>query len=138
MIILDTNILSALMLSNPDPKVISWMDQINDELLWTTSISVYEINYGIELLPEGKKKNLLTGNFEEMLKVDYRNRIIEFETNAALAASEFAAFKKKIGINCDIRDLQIAGIAIARGAYIATRNTKDFDFEGLEVINPFE
>ena len=73
-----------------------------------------------------------------MLREKFFNRIIEFDINAALAASEMAAAKKKAGMNCDIRDLQIAGIARAKGAYIATRNTKDFDFKDLEVINPFD
>lgn len=137
MIILDTNIVSALMLAEPAPEVISWMDRINEELLWITAISVYEIQFGIELLPEGHKKKMLNQRFEEMLRYDYRNRIIEFDVDAAIIASEVNAEQKRTGRNCDIRDVQIAGIALARAASLATRNTKDFEFEGLKVINPF-
>ena len=137
MIILDTNIVSALMLAEPTPEVISWMDKVNEELLWMTAISVYEIEFGINLLPEGRKKKLLSQHFDEMLRYDYRNRIIEFDVNAAVAAGEVNAVQKRSGRNCDTRDVQIAGIALARGACLATRNVKDFEFEGLKVVNPF-
>jgi hypothetical protein len=137
MIILDTNIISASMMSNPDKRVISWLNSINEELLWISSISIYEIQYVIELFPNGKKKIILSQSFNEMLKYDYKNRIIGFDKNAAIATAKISSESKKLGRNIDIRDTQIAGIAISHGAHIATRNTKDFDFNGLRVINPF-
>ena len=137
MIILDTNILSSLMQKKPDKRIIKWLDEIDPQLIWTTSITVFEIKYGIELLASGKKKNQLHTAFETMLRLHYHNRVIEFEINSALATGELAAVHKKAGHNVDARDLQIAGIALSKGASIATRNEKDFQYCNLDLINPW-
>lgn len=138
MIILDTNILSALMLAKPDPQIVAWLDRQDPDLVWITAITVFEIQYGIGLLTTGRKKEKLLAGFEEMLRYDYRNRILDFDTEAALAAGELAAACKKNGCNTDMRDLQIAGIAKASGAYLATRNIKDFTPMGIALLNPWE
>ena len=138
MIILDTNVLSALMKPTPDPIVQNWLNRYDMELLWITSITVMEIQFGIHLLPDGKRKDTLQEAFQLMLRKRFVSLIIEFEMNAALAASQIAAALKSSGQNVDVRDIQIAGIASARGAYIATRNKRDFKHTGVEIINPWE
>jgi predicted nucleic acid-binding protein len=122
----------------PDATVLKWFNEVNREFIWQNAISIYEIQYGLQLLPQGKKRAQLQQSFEQMLREQFSHRVIEFDINAALVASELAASQKLSGRNCDIRDIQIAGIALTRGAYLATRNTKDFDFDGLKIINPFE
>jgi len=137
MILLDTNIFSALMQGQPDKRVIEWLDGINPELLWTTSITVFEIQYGIELLATGKKKEQLHQAFDALLRQDFSSRVIEFELNAALIAGELSASRKLSGYNTDFRDIQIAGIASFHGAAIATRNGNDFADMAIELINPY-
>lgn len=138
MIILDTNVLSAIMKVQPDPIIIRWLDEYDLEYLWLTSITVMEIQYGIALLPNGKKRNLLQQAFNDLLLQRFRTRIIEFDENAAIATAHIAANRKKVGMNQDIRDLQIAGITLHIGAELATRNHKDFKGMEIKVINPWE
>lgn len=137
MIILDTNIVSEIMKLEPEPNVLKWYNSTGGELIWQNAISIYEIQFGLSLMPDGRKKETLQQSFNRMLRERFSQRVIEFDVNAAIAASEVNAQQKRIGRNCDIRDAQIAGIALARGASLATRNVKDFEFEGLKVINPF-
>jgi len=138
MIILDTNVVSALMQSAPDQQVIHWMDGTHQGLLWITAIAVYEITKGVELLPDGKRKKGLLQSFESLLQEQYHNKVIEFDANAAIAAGEMAADRKAAGHNIHPCDLQIAGIALSHGATIATRNQKYFQHLGIELINPWE
>jgi hypothetical protein len=138
MIILDTNIVSEIMKAEPEPNVMKWYNSTGRELIWQNAISVYEIQFGLNLMPDGRKKEILQNSFNRMLREKFSQRIIEFDANAAIAAGEVNAEQKRNGRNCDIRDVQIAGIALARGACLATRNVKDFEFEGLKVINPYE
>lgn len=136
MIILDTNVISALMRNTE--KVEQWLNQYHIDNIWTTAINTMEVYYGIHLLPEGRKKETLGEAFTWMLARTFRHHIIEFDVNAAISTAEIAAKQKAKGNNVDFRDLQIAGIALDRKARIATRNEKDFRNLGLEVINPWE
>lgn len=138
MIILDTNVISGLMSPKPEPLILEWFNKHDLEYLWLTSISVMEIELGIELLPNGIKKKNLRSSFNDMLRQQFYNRIIGFDEKAALLAGELAANNEKNGINKDIRDMQIAGIAKSNRALLATRNEKDFLNCGIEILNPWK
>ncbi|MCG8328549.1 MAG: type II toxin-antitoxin system VapC family toxin [Chitinophagales bacterium] len=137
MIILDTNVLSALMKSEPDPVILQWCNGYDLECLWLTAITVMEVQYGIGLLSDGKKKRMLQESFNRMLRQQFRHRIIAFDYNAGMAAGELAAENQKTGMNQDIRDYQIAAIALVTGAVLATRNERDFKQTGVTIINPW-
>lgn len=137
MFILDTNIVSELIKIQPEPKVVEWLDHIDDELIWTTSITAYEIQYGIMQLPAGKKRKQLKSDFDDMLRIDYRNRIIAFDAAAAIAAGKIAGTLKASGTNISALDIQIAGIVTVKGATLVTRNTKDFQHSGVRSVNPW-
>jgi toxin FitB len=137
-IILDTNVLSALMRASlADIPVIDWLDLQPSASVWVTSVTVFESRFGLASLPRGKKRNQLEESFEIVLKHDLGNRILPFDTAAAEAAAMLAVSRQKAGRPVDIRDTQIAGIAISRRATIATRNVKHFDGLPVPVINPF-
>ena len=135
MIICDTNILSGLV--KGDPIVEQWLNQYDRQKVWLNSITIMEIYYGIYLLPEGRKKRELRKIVDITIKKDFPERIMEFKADAALKTAELMASLKKTGYNGDIRDLQIAGIALATGAHLATRNIKDFQQTGIPLINPW-
>ncbi len=138
MIILDTNVLSALMQQLPDPHVLAWLDQQPAESVWLSSITVFEARYGLALLNDGQRKTLLQQRFQELLQDDLQNRVLQFDTQAATQAAQLAAARKARGKPVDMRDTFIAGIALARRATLATRNTRHFDDLSVPVVNPWE
>ena len=137
MIILDTNVLSALMQQQPDPWVVAWLDTQSAESIWLNSITLFEARYGLALLPTGRRKDLLQARFEELVQVDLENRVLLFDTQAATEAAQLAADRRNRGRPVDMRDTFIAGIAIARKATLATRNIRHFEDLSVPVINPW-
>lgn len=137
MIILDTNVVSALMQQQPDPQVVAWLDDQPAESIWINSVTLFEGRYGLALLPAGQRKIGLQARFEELLTQDLQNRIAHFDTQAANQAAELAAQRKALGRPVDMRDTFIAGIVLARRATLATRNTKHFDDLATPVVNPW-
>ena len=137
MIILDTNVLSALMRSSPDREVIDWLDQQPSEAIWITSITEFETRLGLALLPAGKRRQTLQASFERLLEDDLQRRVLGFDSDAAAEAATLAARRQRAGRPVDFRDTQIAGIALARKAALATRNVRHFDDLSLAVVNPW-
>lgn len=138
MIILDTNVLSALMHAKPDPVVVSWLDQLPAESIWITSVTLFEARYGLALLPQGKRRTMLTTQFEGFVEEDLEGRVLLFDHRAADQAALLAAARRKRGCTVDMRDTFIAGIALARKATLATRNIRHFDDLTIQVVNPWE
>lgn len=137
MIILDTNVLSALMQQQPDPQVVAWLDDQPAESIWLSSITLFEARYGLALLASGQRKKMLQEGFEELLQQDLQNRVLLFDINAANHAAQLAAERKTRGRPVDMRDTFIAGIALARRATLATRNLRHFDDLSVPVVNPW-
>ena len=137
MIILDTNVLSALMNKAPEAAVIGWLDRQAAESIWITSITLFEARLGLALLPDGKRRTALASAFARLLEEDLENRVLDFDAAAANEAAELAAQRQKAGRPIDLRDTQIAGIALARRATLATRNTRHFADLKVEVIDPW-
>lgn len=137
MMILDTNVLSALMQKRPDPQIVAWLDEQPAESIWISSITVFEARYGLALLTSGQRKKVLQERFEQLLHDDLENRVAQFDTTAATQAAQLAAERKARGRPIDMRDTFIAGIALARRATLATRNTRHFDDLSVPVVNPW-
>ena len=138
MIILDTNVLSAIMQTKPNLKVVSWLDSVPAESVWITSVTLFEARFGLALLPEGKKRTTLQTLFEELFEKDLEERVLQFDTLAAEQAAKLAAKRQCNGRPIDMRDTFIAGIAIARKATLATRNVRHFNDLNIRVVNPWE
>ena len=136
-IILDTNVLSSLMRHEPDEPVLAWFARTPAESVWTTSVTVFEIRSGIEILVEGKRRRELYEAFEAVLLEDLEHRVLSFDVPAADAAAAIAATQRRVGRPVEVRDIQIAGIAAARRAALATRNTRHFEGIGLSLVNPW-
>lgn len=137
MIILDTNVLSAVMQAAPDRRVVDWLDSQPAESIWLTSITVFETRLGLALLPSSKRRQSLEQLFVLLLHDDLENRVLDFDSDAAVAAAGVAVIRQKAGRTVDIRDTEIAGIAIARRATLATRNVRHFADLKIPVVNPW-
>ncbi|MCG6122953.1 MAG: PIN domain-containing protein [Microvirga sp.] len=137
MILLDTNVLSALMRRESDPAVITWLDVQPPESIWTTAVTVFEIRYGLEILARGHRRSVLEDAFASALDADLEGRVLAFDHAAADAAAIIAARQREAGRPVEIRDVLIAGIAAARRAALATRNTRHFEGTGITLIDPW-
>jgi predicted nucleic acid-binding protein len=136
-ILLDTNVVSALMHVEPDPVIVGWLDGLPAESVWTTSITVFEVRLGLELLAAGRRRRLLDAAFAKTLEEDFENRVLSFDASAAQFAGRIAAQHRRSGRTVEMRDVQIAGIAAARKATLATRNLRHFDGLGLKLVDPW-
>lgn len=137
MIILDTIVLSALMQTAPEPAVVAWLDAQPTESIWLTSITVFESRFGLALLPAGKRRRTLEDSFERLLAEDLNYRVLPFDAEAAAQAALLGAARQRAGRPVDMRDTQIAGIAVARRATLATRNLRHFDDLPTPVVSPW-
>lgn len=137
MIVLDTNVLSALMQRDFDAKAVAWLDGLPAESVWTTAITVFEVRFGIELLAAGRRRRRLEEAFVEALAEDFEGRILPFDQAAAEAAGSIAADRRRAGRTVEIRDVQIAGIVTTRKATLATRNLQHFAELGLTLVDPW-
>jgi len=137
MILLDTNVLSALMRSEPDVVAVNWLDAQPSESIWTTSVTLFEIRTGLELLPSSRRRRYLEGAFERVISQDLDDRVLSFDAGAANAAGSLVARRQQIGRAVEIRDAQIAGIAIARKATVATRSIRHFKDLGVRLVDPW-
>ena len=137
MIILDTNVLAALMRNVPEAPVVAWLDRQPVESVWITSITLFEARLGLALLPSGRRRTALETAFARLLKEDLENRVLDFDSAAATEAASLAAARQKIGRPVDMRDTQIAGIALARRATLATRNVRHFSDLRISIVDPW-
>ena len=137
MIVLDTNVLSALMQRDADPIALSWLDRQPPESVWTTAVTVFEVCFGLGLLVPGRRRRRLEEAFARALDEDFEGRVLDFDRNAAREAGAIAVKNRRAGRPVEIRDAQIAGIVATRRATLATRNTRHFDNLGIAIVNPW-
>ena len=136
MIVLDTNVLSALM--RGERHVVDWMDRQAAESVWTTSVTLFEARVGLALLPRGRRRSALEASFARVIDEDLECRVLDFDHAAASEAAPLAAERQKAGRPVEIRDTLIAGIALARRGTIATRNVQHFADLKVPVVDPWQ
>lgn len=136
MIVVDTNVVSELMRPSPSPVVVGWVRR-NERELYTTSITLAEIGYGIERLADGRRKELLRSTAEETFG-DFAERVLPFDAEAAVVYATIVSDRDRAGLPIDGFDAQIASICRVHRAALATRNSKDFRDTGIDVIDPWQ
>lgn len=136
MIILDTNVVSEIMRPRPSEIVIKWLDRQPWASVWTTSITVFEIDFGLKVMPSGKRRDTYTAGFKGILD-RMEDRIAPFDTEAAEHTSSLMASRKAHGRARELRDTMIAGIVLSRHATLATRNVRDFDDLSRNLVDPW-
>ena len=137
MILLDTNVLSALMRDPPAAAVVAWLDRQDPATVWTTAVTVFEIRFGLARMAEGRNRAALETAFEGLLREDLAGRVVPFDRVAAEAAGALAAKREAAGRTVDVRDTLIAGIAIAWKASVATRNVRHYKDLETGVVDPW-
>lgn len=137
MIVLDTNVISEVIRAQPDRSVASWLTLQPSSSLFITTITQAELLYGLELLPEGKRRRSLTNAVRAILSDEFRGRVLPFDSPAAEAYATITARRRARGKPISAFDAQIAAIAQSRGAQVATRNVDDFEDCGVQIVDPW-
>jgi len=137
-VVLDTNVVSALMRDDPDTAVIGCLDGLPRESVWTTTITTFEIRFGLGLLPPGRRRTHLEEGFIRVLEEDIERRILAFDDAAAIEAAALAAASRAAGRPVEVREVQIAGIVRSRRATLATRNIRHFQDAGVALLDPWD
>ncbi len=136
-IVLDTNVVSELMTAGRDKRVVEWIERQDIEAFWLTSVTIFEIEFGLLAMPMGRKVRERTEAFRRVREDDLNDRVLPLDALSARRAAEFAATRKRAGRPVDIRDAEIAGIVSAQQCILATRNVRDFDGFALDIVNPW-
>ena len=137
MILLDTNVISELMRIEPAKAMMDWFGQHDAANLFISAVTEAELRTGVAILPDGQRRDRLQLAIDAMIDQDFQGRVLPFDSLAAKAYAEIAAQRRAAGRPIAEADCQIAAIARATDAPIATRNVKDFDGCGVRVINPW-
>lgn len=141
MLLLDTNVLSEALKPSPEPRVIDWLDlHFSDSAV--SAVTLFELSAGIALLRRGRKRDTLESAVTRMIR-RFGDRVYAFDAAAAEAAARLLATARASGLGvhqvpAKLADLQIAGTAAAYGLTLATRNTKDFEGLGLDLVDPWQ
>ena len=132
--LLDTNVLSELSRDVPNPDVVAFLSDADD--LWLSSVVIHEIEYGLELLPAGRRRDLLC-EIQSSVLLAYVNRILPFDRSVAEWAARMRAAARRAGRVVDLGDVLIAGTAKVHDLTVATRNVRDYEGMGVDVFDPW-
>jgi hypothetical protein len=137
MIVLDTSVISELARPAPDPRVRAWFRHRKAGEFFTTAITEAELRYRVVILPPGRRRNELASYVDRALAKFFVGHVLAFDSDAAGAYAEIAAGRRRAGRATSVFDAQIAAIVRAHGALLATRNVRDFQDCGIELIDPW-
>ena len=137
MYVLDTNVASELMRSTPAPTVAAWVAERDMNDMFLTAISEAELLYGVAIVPAGRRRNELETAMTRWLDVGFGERILPFDRAAARHYAEVASHRRRVGRRIEEADCQIAAISRSHGAILVTRNVRDFEATGVDVVNPW-
>ena len=137
MIILDTNVLSEAVRPQPDETVVRWLRFTPGDDLFTTAITEAEMRYGAARLPAGRNRREREAQIDHIFAVRFAGCVLPFDTRAANVFPNVILSMQKQRRSHSFPDAQIAAIALAHGAAVATRNVEHFEHAGVQIINPW-
>lgn len=139
MILLDTNVVSELMKARPEERVLAWLDRYSRDRVFTSAITRAEIELGVALLPQGKRRDALAAAAQAMFTEDFAGAVLPFDDGAAVHYGALVAHRTRLGAPISVEDALIAAVALRYNLTLATRNVCDFQaIEGLELLDPWQ
>lgn len=136
--VLDMNVVAELERSTPNPAVLAWFAAQPADDLYLTATVAGELWFGVELKPEGARRNALAAWLEALLAAGFADRILPFDAAAARIWGRLMAEGRRAGRPPAVRDAEIAAVALARGLSVATRNVRDFEAFGVPWLDPWQ
>lgn len=136
--VLDTNVISELILKQPNKKVVEWLDHLDPNMIYLSVITIGEIRKGIEKLPPSKRREAVKEWLEADLLLRFQGRILEITTDVMLIWGELTGRLEKEGRPITAIDSLIAAIALQGNYCLVTRNERDFQHTGVTIINPWK
>ena len=137
MSVLDTNAASEPMRPTPDRAVAVWRAQWSVEELFLTAISDAELRYGVMIMPTGRQRALPDASMDRRLDIGFGERIPPFDSAEARTYAAIASSRRRAGRPISETDCRIAAISRARDGALATRNLRDFEGMGVNVVDPW-
>lgn len=138
MILLDTNVVSEVMKTQPAEAVVTWLNAQDSERLYVSAVTIGEITYGLRILPDGKRRSGLRERCERFVVLAFDQRVLAYDEFAARVYGELMGDRKELELPMSVPNGQIAAIARLNHLAVATRNVLDFEHCGIDVLNPFE
>ena len=135
MIVIDMNVVSELM--RQTPAVMAWFTAQDSAELYLTAVSEAVLRAGVAILPAGRRRERLAAEVDAVVEQDFAGRVLPFDSDAARTYAAIAASRRSVGRPILEADCQIAAIARASDAAMATRNGTDFEHCGIAVIDPW-
>lgn len=133
--LLDTNVISEVVQRKPDRRVITWLEDLPDEALFISVLTLGEIRSGVERLSDRKRREKLRLWLEHDLVEWFGGRVLAVDVPVADRWGRLLADE---GRPLPTIDSLLAATALHHELRLVTRNTKDFNMQGLDVINPWE
>ena len=133
MFLVDANVLSEATRSEPDARVLEWL-ALHEREIAVDPVILGEIRFGILLLPKGKRRARLERWFQEGVE---RIHCLAWDAATGLRWAELLAALRASGRSMPIKDSLIAATALVHGLVVVTRNRRDFEKAGVEIVDPF-
>lgn len=135
--LLDTCIISELISKQPNQSVLDWLNNQPANNLHLSVITVGELGKGISRLPESKRKSTLRDWLHQDLLIRFSERIQTLDAETMLVWGDLVGKLELQGRSLPLMDSLIAAIALQGSFHLVTRNEKDFDGTGVQILNPF-
>lgn len=136
-LLLDTNVLSEVRRPAPEPRVLAWLDTIDEDRAFISVASLAELRRGIALMAEGRRRAALAAWLAVDLPGRFAGRILPIDPAVAERLGDLMAQARMRGFALSVMDGFFAATALAHALVLATRNTKDFTPLGVPTFNPW-
>jgi predicted nucleic acid-binding protein len=137
-LLLDTNVLSEVQRPTPSPRVLTWLDTIDEDRAFISVASIAELRRGIALLEDGRRRAALAVWLAHDLPTRFAERVLPIDAAVAEHWGDLMAQRRRSGIALSVMDGFFAATALAHGLTLVTRNVKDFAACGVALLNPWD